>query len=61
MTTDQDNLMETQLKKSVRKTFRQLLKDIENEPTLVIETGDGGASKPDQSLEEIRGWLFRRR
>ena len=61
MNTDQDSLIEAQLEKSVRKAFRQLLKDIENEPTLVIETEADGASEPDQSLEDIQGWLFRRR
>jgi hypothetical protein len=30
--------MEARLKKAVRKAFKQFLKDIENEPTLVIES-----------------------
>ena len=61
MNTDQDGVMGARVRKAIRKAFRQLLKDIENEPTLVIETEADGASEPDQSLEDIQGWLFRRR
>jgi len=61
MKTDYDVLMEAKLKRSAQKALKQLLKDIENEPTLVVEIEDRGTSGDDQSLEDIREWLFRRR
>ena len=42
MKTDYDVLMEAKLKRSVQKALKQLLDDIENEPTLVVEIGDRG-------------------
>jgi hypothetical protein len=59
MTEKNDGLQERQLSLAVRKAFRQLLKDIESEPTLVIEAGSD--SRTDTALlRDVQGWLFRR-
>ena len=61
MKNDYDVLMEAKLKRSVQKALKQLLEDIENEPTLVVEIEDCGIGDDDRSLEDIREWLFKRR
>ena len=61
MKTDYDVLMEAKLKRSVQKALKQLLEDIKNEPTLVVEIEDCGTEDNGQSLEDIREWLFKRR
>ena len=52
--------IERQLAKTVRKATEQLMRDLETEPDLVIETVDN-AEQNEQSLKEIRSWLFSRR
>ena len=61
MKTDYDVQMEAKLKKSVQKALKQVLEDIKNEPTLVVEIDDHGIGDDGQSLEDIREWLFKRR
>ena len=61
MEANQDREMEARLKKAVRKAFKQLLKDIESEPTLVIESNDSEASVSGETTADIRAWLFKRR
>ena len=51
---------EKELKESIRKAFKQLVRDMQNEPSLIIETRDT-SDTPDVTLEDIREWLFRRR
>lgn len=58
---DQDKATETRLRKAVRKAFKQLLKDIESVPTLVIESNDSEASVSGETIADIRAWLFKRR
>ena len=61
MDNSQDKTMEAELRKAVLKAFKQLLKDIESEPTLVIESNDSEASVSEETIADIRSWLFKRR
>jgi hypothetical protein len=61
MNTDGNSITEAQIRKAVRKAFKQLFKRIANEPTLVIESGEDENSVSTQSLSDIRQWLFRGR
>jgi len=61
MKTDYDVVVEAKLKRSVQKALKQLLEDIKNAPTLIVEVEDRGTGDDDQSLEDIREWLFKRR
>ncbi len=61
MDNSQDKTMEAELRKAVLKAFKQLLKDIESEPTLVIESDDSEASMLEETIADIRAWLFKRR
>ena len=60
MNTNRNMVREEELKKAMIEAFTQLVKDVQNEPTLIIEMGDTG-DEPDIALEDIRRWLFRRR
>ena len=61
MDSTEDKVMEAQISRAVQKAVKQLLKDIENEPTLVIESDDNEAGVPEETMADIRGWLFKRR
>lgn len=61
MDSNNDKVMEARLKKAVRKAFKQLLKDIENEPTLVIESGDSESNVSEETIADIQAWLFKER
>ena len=58
---NKDKAMEAQISKAVPKAVKQLLKDLENEPTLVIELNDSEADVPEETISDIRAWLFIRR
>ena len=60
MEANQDRVIEARLKRAVQKAVKQLLKDIENEPTLILESDDNEAGLPEESMTDIRAWLFRR-
>ena len=61
MNTDGNSMTEAQIRKAVRKAFKQLFKNIANCPTLVIESGGDEESVSTQSVNDILEWLFRRR
>jgi len=61
MKNNYDKVMEEQLKKAVQTAVRQLLKNIENEPTLIVESGDGESNVSEETIADIRAWLFERR
>ena len=61
MTENNDGLQESQLSLAVRKAFKQLLKNIGREPTLVIESDDSEDSALEETIAAIRLWLFKRR
>ena len=58
---DQDKVMEARLRKAVSKALRRLLKNIEGEPTLLIESDDSGVNVSEETIADIRTWLFKRR
>ena len=60
MDSNDDKVMEARLEKAVRKAFKQHLKDIESEPTLVIESDDSEANVSEETIADIRAWLFNR-
>lgn len=61
MDSNNDKVVEKRLRRAVRKAFKQLLKDIESEPTLVIESGDSESNVSEETIADIRAWLFKRR
>ncbi len=61
MDENEDRIMQEQLRRAVRRAFRQVLKDIESEPSLIIELGDCESRASEDTMAEIRAWLFRRR
>jgi hypothetical protein len=56
-----EKAMEARISKSVPKALKQLLQDLENEPTLVIELNDNETGALEETMSDIRAWLFRRR
>jgi hypothetical protein len=56
-----DKAMEARISKAVPQALKQLLKDLENEPTLVIELNDNETGALEETISDIRAWLFRRR
>ena len=58
---NQRKITEAEVRNAVRRALKQVLEDIENEPTLVIDTGDKSEDLPDETLTDIRKWLFERR
>ena len=61
MTENNDGLQESRLALAVRKAFKQLLKDIENEPALKIESASDNTNYAPNQTEDIQSWLFRRK
>ena len=57
---DKDKMTETHLRKVVLEAFRHLMKNIDNEPDLVLE-GETQPVDKEKTLTEIRSWLFGRR
>jgi len=51
--------MDYKVSKAVSKAFKQLIQDIENEPTLILE-GENQPVDEENTLGEIRSWLFGR-
>ena len=60
MDSSQDSVVEVRLEEAVRQAWKQLLKDIRNEPTLVIESDDNEAISSAETATAIRDWLFKR-
>jgi hypothetical protein len=60
MDSNQDNIIEARLRRAVRRAFKQLLKDIDSEPTLVIESDNSEANVSEETIADIQAWLFRR-
>jgi len=58
--TEVKEVTETQVRKAIQGALKRVLKEIENEPTLVIETSsDSGAD--NALLEDVQAWLFSRK
>jgi hypothetical protein len=60
MDSNQDKAIEADVRRAVLKAFREILKDMESEPKLIIEFGNSGTSS-EESIADIRAWLFKRR
>ena len=52
--------MDIRVSKAVCKAFEQLIRDIENEPGLILE-GESQSADGENTLREIRSWLFGKR
>ena len=57
MERNEDRIMETRLRKAVRKAFKQLFHDLENAPKLIFEVEEQ-AEESEQTINEITSWLF---
>jgi len=51
--------MDYKVSKAVSKAFNQMIANIENEPGLVLE-GEAQPMEGENTLKEIRSWLFGR-
>ncbi|MGB2878547.1 MAG: hypothetical protein WBB97_11050 [Dehalococcoidales bacterium] len=60
MNIEDRELMDQKISKAVCKAIEQLIQDFKNEPTLILE-GDNQPVDEENTLREIRAWLFRRR
>ena len=58
---NQKEVTEAEVRKAVRRALEQVLKEIENEPALVILPGDNKDNLSDETISDIRKWLFERR
>jgi hypothetical protein len=56
----QKKVTEAEVRKAVQRALRRVLKDIENEPALIIMPDDSNNSLSDQAVNGIRKWLFDR-
>ena len=54
-----EKTMDIRLSRAVCKAFEQLIANIENEPGLILE-GEAQPVDGDNTLKEIRSWLFGR-
>ena len=57
----QKKITETQVRKAIQRALKRVLKEIENEPALVIEVGLDKAGADTSSLEDVWAWLFSRK
>jgi len=55
-----DKNMEDHLRETVAKACRQLMRSLEQEPDVILESEDIG-DIPDSHIGEISSWVFRRR
>ena len=61
MNGNQDEFTEAELGRAAWEAFEASLKKIRNEPTLVIELGESESSDSEETIADIRAWLFKRR
>ncbi len=52
--------MDIRVSRAVCKAFEQVIRDIENEPGLILE-GESQSADGEDTLKDIRSWLFGRR
>lgn len=52
--------MDKRISRTVCKAFEQLIHDLKNEPTLILESGNQLADG-ENTLGDIGAWLFKRR
>ena len=56
----QKEVTEAEVKKAVQRACKKVLKEIENEPILVIGPDDKKENLSDEAVTDIRTWLFER-
>ena len=61
MDSDQHNVTEAQMRRALQRAWKKLVKNVESEPTLVIESDESEANVSDETIADIRAWLFNRR
>ncbi len=52
--------MDCKVSKAISEAFNQMIENIENEPGLILE-GEAQPADGEETLKEIRSWLFGRR
>ena len=57
----QKKVTETEVRKAVQRALKQILKDMENGPTLVIRPDENKEDLADETIADISTWLFNRR
>jgi hypothetical protein len=57
---DDKKKIEADLRKIVNKAFRQLMRSLEQEPSVILESEDQG-NETEPLYDEIEAWLFERR
>ena len=60
MSIKDEQSMDIKVSRAVRKAFEQLIQNIENEPGLILE-GESQSADGENTLREIRSWLFGKR
>ena len=58
---NQKEVTEAEVRKAVRRALKHVLKEIGNEPALVIEAGSDNIGADSTPMEDVQSWLFRRR
>lgn len=60
MSIKDEQSMDIRVSRAVRKALEQLIQNIENEPGLILE-GKSQSADGENTLREIRSWLFGKR
>jgi len=60
MDSNDDKKMEDELRELAARACRQIMRSLEQEPSVILE-GDEAGDLPDSVIEEIESWLFKRR
>ena len=55
---NQKKIIEADVRQAMRRALKRMLKEIENEPTPVIEPDSKGDNMSDETLADIQNWLF---
>ena len=58
---ERKEITEAEVRKAAQRALKHLLKEIENEPKLIIETGPDETVADSTQLENVLTWLFRKR
>jgi len=60
MDSDDDKKMEDELRLAVAKACKQIMRSLEQEPAVILESEEID-DVPDSVIEEIEEWMFERR
>ena len=59
--TSRKEITEAEVRRAVQKALKTMLKEIEDDPKLIIESCPDKAVADSKQLEDVLSWLFRRR